>query len=265
MEEIKETWVPQSLSQLRKIIGHEPCLFGLPLFNLYYSAACKDNEGVFNRLDESNNKLHAFRIIVGLTWNWTVCNITGSYTLDKSRLNASITALCRLVSGKKLFDAAQMLNLNWDDQDMLMIRKIQDDLIKLSETKNIHDATHYFIEHLSMFAIQQDALTTLVPLDVQKEFKDTYSVNAIDAFKDTYQKQFSARIDITKDIAAWAINYSETEIREKCWLKSKSIQRLMNKLGTNTKRKYARKPSKQQPKVDRLESAESKPVKPEYS
>ena len=263
MEENKDTWVPQSLKQLKGIIGHEPGLYGLPLFNLYYSKACKDNEGVYNRLDGSNNRLHAFRIIVGLTWNWMVCNVTGVYKLDKSRLKASISALCRLASGKKLvFDIGQMLNLKYDDEDMLMITQMQDEIIEIAETGNYNTAAKYFTEHLSMFAIQQNALTTLVPLDVQKEFKDTYGSNAIDAFKETYQKKFSAGIDITKDIASWAINYSETEMRAKCWIRPKKMQTLLNKLGMNTMKKYARKPSKQQPKVDRLKKAAGKPVNP---
>lgn len=180
-----------------------------------------------------------------MTWNWTVCNVTNFYTMSESRLNASIMAVALQCCCKKYgklddYDYDKIFEVDKNNKTYKMIFKIKKDLIKLAKEGTIQDARAYFENNISKYAVQKEALTIHVPLKVQRQYKDMYKQNALEAFKAEHQEILSAEMDLTTDIAGWAINFNETELRENCWLKPKTMQRLLNKIGKNTKRKHGR-------------------------
>lgn len=238
------TWVPDNLSALKKALHTVPSTYGLPMFHLYYSVAHKDYDGVSNRLkkDKSNALMHAFRIIVGLTWNWFVSRIAGM-KLTEVDLNRTITAkicLAANIKDKNLdLQWNELLGIDIQDPEFKKVLQLQH---KIMELKTVEEGQAFAANLLSKFAIQCEALTTLVPIEVQHNFKIRFGNKAIQEFKNRYQDVVNARFDITKDICAWACNYNEETIRTCSWLSGKQIQRLLKKAGIhNSKSKHRRK------------------------
>ena len=238
------TWVPDNLSALKKALHTVPSTYGLPMFHLYYSVTRKDYDGVSNRLnkDKSNALIHAFRIIVGLTWNWFVSRIAGM-KLDETDLKRTITAKICLAANikdeKPDWRWNELLGIDVHDPDFLKVLQAQH---RIMELKTVEEGQQYVANVLSKFAIQCEALTTLVPIEVQHNFKIRFGNKAIQEFKNRYQDTVNARFDITKDICAWACNYNEETIRTCSWLSGKQIQRLLKKAGIhNSKSKHRRK------------------------
>lgn len=241
------TWVPDNLSALKKALHTVPSTYGLPMFQLYYSVTRKDYDGVSNRLnkDKSNALMHAFRIIVGLTWNWFVSRIAGM-KLDETDLKRTITAKICLAANikddKSDWRWNELLGIDIQDPEFKKVLQLQH---KIMELKTVEEGQHYATNLLSKFAVQCEALTTLVPIEVQHNFKIRFGDKAIQEFKNRYQDVVNARFDITKDICAWACNYNEETIRTCSWLSGKQIQRLLKKAGIhNSKSKHRRKENK---------------------
>ena len=244
-KEDKRHWVPDNLSYLRKVLGKVPCTYGLPLFQLYYSSPCIDHDGVSNRLNGANDKLHAFRIIVGYAWNWFVSRIAG-YELTTADLDRTIETVLKQAANSKFSnderDWNDWLCIDKDDKDfrfvMLLFNEIQD-------LKTPADGWEFIEYRIGRYAIQNEALTTFVPIRVQHDFKIRFGKDAIKEFKEAFHCRFNARFDITKDICAWACNYDEGTIRACSWLSGKQIQRLLKKAGIhNSKAKHRRKENK---------------------
>jgi hypothetical protein len=237
-------WVPDNLSYLRKVLGKVPSTYGLPLFQLYYTIPRYDNDNVLNRLNGANDKLHAFRIIVGYAWNWYVSRIAG-YELTEDDLIRTIDSVLKQAANSKFNDEREWndwLCIDKDDEDFLYIMKLFNAILKM---KTLDEGKEFLEWKISQYAIQNEALTTFVPIRIQKIYKDKYGKDAIKAFKEQHQCMFNARFDITKDICAWACNYNEETIRTCSWLSGKQIQRLLKKAGIhNSKAKHARKENK---------------------
>lgn len=240
-EDDKITWVPDNLSALKKALHTVPSTYGLPMFQLYYSKYRKDNDGVDNVLHKSTRMLHAFRIIVGYTWNWFVSRIAGM-NLTETDLNRTITAkICYAAKVKESNDKWQwneLLGVDKFDYDFMKILTLQH---KILDLKTVEDGQHFASKMLSRFAIQCEALTTLVPIEVQHNFKIRFGDKAIEEFKNRYQDVVNARFDITKDICAWACNYNEETIRTCSWLSGKQIQRLLKKAGIHNSKSIHRR------------------------
>ena len=237
-------WVPDNLSYLRKVLGKVPSTYGLPLFQLYYTIPRYDNDNVLNRLNGANDKLHAFRIIVGYAWNWFVSRIAG-YELTEDDLIRTIDSVLKQAANSKFNDEREWndwLCIDKDDKDFLYIMKLFNAIL---EMKTLDEGKEFLEWKIGQYAIQNEALTTFVPIRIQKIYKDKYGKDAIKAFKEQHQCMFNARFDITKDICAWACNYDEEIIRTSSWLSGKQIQRLLKKAGIhNSKAKHARKENK---------------------
>ena len=247
MKELK--WVPDNLKKLEQLSGKQACLHGLPLFRLYYSSP-RNCGGIYNRIDGTNNMLHAFRIIVGLTWNWLVCNACG-YPCSKDTLYYTITAMCRQCSTNKKKEGKlhNMLNVNPNSPDYRKIMLLYQEMLDLGDANpTIAVVEKYFIDKLGKYAQQEDALTTFIPLDVQAFYKEQYGKFAVDQFRFDNQ-EFTAQFDVTRDIDAWSITIPETELRNKSWLSASKLRRKLNKQGRNSKAKHGRRqqPATKQP------------------
>ena len=246
-EDDKITWVPDNLSALKKALRTVPSTYGLPMFHLYYSVAHKDYDGVSNRLnkDKSNTLMQAFRIIVGLTWNWFVSRIAGMKLTEtdlKRTITAKICLAADIKDDKPDWRWNELLGIDASDFEFLKVLKMQSQIMKL---KTVEEGQQYVANLLSRFAVQCEALTTLVPIEVQHNFKIRFGDKAIQEFKNKYQDVVNARFDITKDICAWACNYNEETIRTCSWLSGKQIQRLLKKAGIhNSKSIHRRKENK---------------------
>lgn len=238
------TWVPDNLTALFKQLDDTPAVYGLPLFHLFYSKPHIDHDGISNRLSDSNKYVHAFRIIVGTTWNWAIANLSG-LNISKSDLNKSITAKCCLCAGikssnKETWKWNKILNIDDDSIPFLNICRMRNTILCIYDIENPNGPLalsvalkRFFEDNLAKYAIQKEALVTLVPLDIQAK-------TDMKEFINENQKVFKIRYDLTKDIVSWAIAEGEKAIREKSWLSVKQIQRLLRKTGTNSKRKFAR-------------------------
>ena len=241
------TWVPDNLSALKKALHTVPSTYGLPMFQLYYSVTRKDYDGVSNRLnkDRSNALMHAFRIIVGLTWNWFVSRVAGMNLTEtdlKRTITAKICLAANIKDDKPNWKWNELLGIGIQDPEFKKVLQMQHQIMEL---KTVEEGQHYAANLLSKFAIQCEALTTLVPIEVQHNFKIRFGDKAIQEFKNRYQDVVNARFDITKDICAWACNYNEETIRTCSWLSGKQIQRLLKKAGIhNSKSKHRRKENK---------------------
>ena len=241
------TWVPDNLSALKKALHTVPSTYGLPMFQLYYSVTRKDYDGVSNRLnkDKSNALMHAFRIIVGLTWNWFVSRVAGMNLTEtdlKRTITAKICLAANIKDDKPNWKWNELLGIGIQDPEFKKVLQMQHQIMEL---KTVEEGQHYAANLLSKFAIQCEALTTLVPIEVQHNFKIRFGDKAIQEFKNRYQDVVNARFDITKDICAWACNYNEETIRTCSWLSGKQIQRLLKKAGIhNSKSKHRRKENK---------------------
>ena len=241
----KRHWVPDNLSYLRKVLGKVPCTYGLPLFQLFYSSPKEDHDGVLNRLNGANDKLHAFRIIVGYAWNWFVSRIAG-YELTEDDLIRTIDSVLKQAAKSKFNNDVREWNdwlcIDKDDKDFKDVMRMFNDIL---EMKTLDEGKDFLEWKIGQYAIQNEALTTFVPIRIQKIYKDKYGKDAIKTFKEQHQCRFNARFDITKDICAWACNYNEETIRTCSWLSGKQIQRLLKKAGIhNSKSKHKRKDNK---------------------
>ena len=245
----KLDWVPDNLSQLRKQIKDEPCLYGLPLFDLYYSKPLPtpDKVGFLNRIDGKNNVLHAFRIIIGIMWNAVAVRASG-YEIEDERVDQSIRQLCFLFTFKKMertnadLEWWQILEVDNTSTEWHFIMNEYAGLRMLfDEHADYKKALTYFKIRLAPYIVEDKALTTFIPLKTQKEYKDMYGNNAIKAYKAEWQQIFSIKADLTKPFDTWTIDYTEDELRHNCWLGGKTIQRLLSRTGRNTKSKHGRR------------------------
>ena len=227
-------WTPDNLRKLSKTLKHAPAIYGLPMFHLYYSVKRKER-GIMNRMSETTpykeRLLHAFRIIVGLTWNWTMANIAG-YETDVKDLNKSITGhLCKYANKdeKKSWKWNEIVDVKSTDFNYHHIMNLRNEILDLSEIEDIEDRVEtlrdMFENKLSQYGIQDEALVTLVPLPIQKEYRDLYGDKALKAFRTDKQEHFSCCYDITRDIYAFLIMLPEDTIRHSLLLSNKTVQR----------------------------------------
>ena len=241
------TWVPDNLSKLSKLnFGISPCLIGLPFVKLYYSTP-KRQAGVYNRLEDGNRLLHAFRILVGTAWNWAVCNACG-YKISFENLFESISRLCRECGCLKGESYAKQFGIDENSDDYRYIMDLFERIIELHDQKELDS---FFKENLAKYSIQEKALITLVSLDIQEQFKKKYGNKkaCIKAFRAEFQQKFNFEVSITKDVNAWVMNYTDTELRKKSWLEPKTIQRKCK--GRNSKAKHGTRQSTVTPQCQR--------------
>jgi len=242
-------WVLDNLSSMKKLLGHYPAVYGLPLFHLYYSKPRKDKDGIFNRLRNDDpielKRLHAFRIIVGLTWNWMIVKFAG-LKYNKHDLENSITAKLRLLVGNRGLNTwHELLDIDPNDPEYCRIMCFHNVIQRLTTPE---DAKVYFKEVLAKYAIQPAVLTVFIPLETQLKYRTEYGKNAIKKFKEDHQKILNSRFDLTCDIISWVASLeerncsAERKLRDYSWLSGKQIQRyLRNSNVGNSKSKYKRK------------------------
>jgi hypothetical protein len=247
----QDHWVPDNLSSMKKLLGHHPAVYGLPLFHLYYSEIHLDKDGISNRLPKDASldlrRLHAFRIIVGITWNWLIAKFAG-LKYDKQDLNNSITAKLRLLTGNKsklTLDWHELLKIDQNDVEFKRAICFHDVILRLNTPE---DAKVYFKEVLAKYAIQPAVLTMFIPLETQLKYRTEYGKNAIKKFKEDHQKILHSRFDLTSDIISWVASLeerncsAERKLRDYSWLSGKQIQRyLRNGNVGNSKSKHKRK------------------------
>ena len=252
MEKNSGIWVPQNLSELKKALHVKKVnAYGLPMIHLFYA----DNERFkhawsIGKINGSNNMQHAFRIIVGLSWNWLVANLAG-YKISKYDLGGTITSICYKVANKnKMYSSTHwhdILNINPGNKDYCRFLTIKTQIEELrdtaftSEIELVNTLRGFFIENIAPFIMNDRALTMFTPLNVQRAYKEMYDKNAIQAYKAEHQEFYCCYVDITNDFSDFAVKHTDEELRSNCWLHYKAIQRLLSKAGTNTKSKHARK------------------------
>ena len=262
-------WVPQNLSQFQDVLhlkkgrrnGEKPSIYGLPIFDLYYTLPGHDNLKIPNRLfaadgtPHGHNMLHAFRILVGTTWNWYMSNIAG-YKLSEDDLNHTITSLCRQCAGIKKDDPKpwqwhKLLNVKNNDPSFLQIVQWRNDIIQLSrtDTKPYKNSLKWFIDNIGFFGIEKEAKITLVPIAIQKAYINVYAEGnvtdavkkkAIKLFIKDFQKEFTAAYVTTKDQHVWSLDYDEETIRKSSFMLSKTAQRTLSLTNRNSKKKHGR-------------------------
>ena len=245
----QDNWVPDNLSCLKKLLGHHPAVYGLPLFQLYYSKFREDKDGIKNRLRKDDpielKRLHAFRIIVGFTWNWMIAKFAG-LKYNKHDLENSITAKLRLlVSNRGLNSWHELLDIDPNDPEFQRIMCFHNVIQRLTTPE---DAKVYFKEVLAKYAIQPAVLTMFIPLETQLKYRTEYGKNAVKKFKEDHQKILNSRFDLTSDIISWVASLeerncsAERKLRDYSWLSGKQIQRyLRNGNVGNSKSKHKRK------------------------
>lgn len=264
MIDLKDKWVPQNLKQLERLIRHKPCLYGLPLVHLYYTTPKTDKKRGSNRITEDTVGLHLFRIIVGTTWNWLVCNASEEYVLDEHRLKATITSQLQQAMNKKYDPSAAwwaIVNLKEDDPKYIKVMLYYNRLMELRskftsnelidmKAINCQRLHSFMAAYLSDFIADKDKILVMyVSLETQAMYKKWYKSNAIKKFREYRQAEWSLYLDNTIKFIDWSINIPYTSMREKCFLPPKALQRALE--GHNPlSAKYSRKAtinSKQQP------------------
>ena len=266
----EQRWVPQNLSQFQDVLhlkkgkrnGEKPSIYGLPIFNIFYSKPKKGNDGIVNRLTDNygnylgHKRLHAFRIIVGCTWNWAMANIAG-YHLSKDDLDHTITSLCRQCArikkdDTKLWKWNELLGCKANDPCFKQIMDWHHEIILMwfIDDKPYKGLQGWFKENLSFFAIQKEAKITLIPITIQKAYIDIIAQSdkitddvkqrAIDLLTKDFQKEYSAEYTITKDQYAWSLDYNEETIRKSSFMLSKTAQRTLSLTKRNSKKKHGR-------------------------
>lgn len=237
-------WVPDNLPKLKKVLDTKrPLVYGLPMCQLYYTKVWTDHDGITNRQSAGNELLHAYRIIMGTTWNWLVSRVAG-LPLEKDNLNKTISVILKQYSecnefGPKKWN--EMLKLN--EQDFNKVLCTQQDLILKCYNKGWNSLKEYLRDNLCRVIIQKDAVTQFTPLEAQKKWKAEYGKDAVKAFQSYWQKElgWSIRVDLTTTMYDWTSDKTEKEIRECCWLSGKTIQRMLTKVNKNSKTKHRRK------------------------
>jgi hypothetical protein len=246
---VLKCWVPDNLSKLKKLLNTEkPLTRGLPLCHLYYTTPRKDNDGYFNRKMGGDVELHAKRIIIGLTWNWCVAKLAGM-DLSEEDLNNSITiVLCQFTGWKPQYELKWNDMLELDNDTYTHIISIYQNCLDECyhrETNTVFPVSmkDWFEDNIAPVIIQKDAITQFTPLDTQKIAKDKDGKKALQEYQRFFQecRKWNVRVDLTTDYIDWSAPLDETEIRKKCWLSGKQIQRLLTKAGRNSKSKYGRK------------------------
>lgn len=253
MTEEETYWVPENLSKLKKVLGNEPCIYGLPMFHTYYSTP-RVYDKVFNRLSEKTSRediiTNAFRIIAGTTWNWVMSFIAGlDFTTEQ--LNRTITAKLCMYANVKANERTcwkwnEIIGVNEKDPLYLTILKLRKDFMKLKgkdskeSWKNV--CTYIDEKGISQYAIQKECMTIYTPLALQSEYRDMYGKDAFAKFIKQSSGPFKVRFDPTIDHVAWTAANGESKLRELSWLSAKQIQRYLRKSNvTNSKSKYRRK------------------------
>lgn len=243
-------WVPENLSQLKKKLGRQPSLYGLPMIHTFYSVPQTDHHGISNRRENNNELVNLFRIVVGTTWNWLMANLAG-YTIDKDDLRGTIAQTLQIYTSDK--SIKQWTDVCTNPNVATIIKQIGQmhyDMVKTFDKHHgalylnqnaVADLHDYYKNHLSMFATQNQALTIWTDLTTQERWKNNHGKDAIKAFKDTYQSIWCFDADMTADIASWYVNQSESDLRTKCWLGYKTIQRALSTTGNNSKSNHGRK------------------------
>lgn len=246
-----DVWVPDNLSALKKQIGKNPQLYGLPMFQLFYSQKRIDHDGVWNRLDKENRLTNAFRIIVGMTWNWMMADLAG-LKLDKTILSRSITAKCGLAAGEKKesWKWNETLGISLFDNDYGRIKIIHNELLSLFDAcKDLPDKDKaaayekFFGKKIAKYSTQRQVLTRFIPLKVQKKYVDeNLKKYAFTQFQeDQASFPYKIRLDMSEKLEDWAKRVGEQEIRKNSWLNAKQAQRLLSKAKINSLSKVFRR------------------------
>lgn len=246
-----DVWVPDNLSALKKQIGKEPKLYGLPMFQLFYSSKFIDHDGIWNRIDGENKLTNAFRIIVGITWNWMMADLAG-LKLDKTILDRSITAKCCLAAGEKneSWKWNEILRISQFDNDYNKILRIRNALLTLYEdSKELTDEDKaaayetYFSKKIAKYSTQRQVLNRFIPFKVQKKYVDeNLRKYAFTQFlEDQASFPYKIRLDMSEKLEDWAKRVGEQEIRKNSWLNAKQAQRLLSKAKINSLSKVFRR------------------------
>lgn len=261
-------WVPQNMKKFREVLhlkGKEtPCLHGLPVFNIFYSEPKKGNDDIVNRLTDNygnylgNNYLHAFRIIVGCTWNWFMANIAG-YKLEIADLNYTITSLCRQCAGIKKDDPKpwkwnELLGCDKDDFRFKEIEMLKTSILQLymefDASKNDHwvSVMKWFSSNLSKYVLQDNAKLTLIPIDIQRKYRREYGNKAEEVYVEKHHKHFTMEVGLTLDRESWfaalihkvGAETAERVLRYETFASGKVQRNMLNGAGINSKKKHAR-------------------------
>jgi hypothetical protein len=239
-----DVWVPDNLSALKKQVGKKPQLYGLPLFQLFYSKKFIDHDGIWNRIDDENKLTNAFRIIIGMTWNWMMADLAG-LKLDKTVLDRSITAKCCLAAGEKNdnWKWNEILRISLYDNDYGRILRIHKELLLLYEdNKELPDEDKaasyekFFSKKIAKYSTQRQVLNRFIPLKVQKKYVDENQRRyAFTQFKEDQESfPYKIRLDMSEKLEDWAKRVGEQEIRKNSWLNAKQAQRLLSKAKCNS-------------------------------
>lgn len=236
-------WVPQNFSELKKKYQRNLSVYGLPMFHLFYSKSEKyKKDWSIGKIDGKNNMLHAFRIIVGITWNWLMSNLAG-YQISKYDLAGTITSLCYIAANKDKSISSthwhDILNVNPYDKQYCEFLTMKTEMESLkehcftSEKELTETLRGYFMERIAKYVANKNdrAITMFTPLSVQKEYKDMYGKNAVKAYRAEHQEFYTCYIDLTSDFSSYIIQYEPSVIKTNCWLTAKTIQRLLSKQG----------------------------------
>lgn len=239
-------WVPENLSQLKKVLGRQPCLYGLPMIHTFYSKPDKDHHEISNRHSKCNEPVNLFRIVAGTSWNWLMANLAG-YTIDIDDLRGSIAREIQTYNDDK--NAKKWSDVCAVQSFLGAVGKLHKDMVDIYNKYNgqlnnqaaITDLHDFYKNRLSMYATQNQALTMWTDLNTQQLWKNNHGKDAIKMFKATYQSSWCFDADMTADIASWYVNQSETDLRTKCWLGYKTIQRALTSTGKNSKCKHGKR------------------------
>lgn len=248
-----DRWVPDNLSKLQKLLGKSrPLLYGLPMFHLYYTTPKDDN-----RYDGRNNFKHAFRIIVGLAWNWAICDLSGEYKMNKDRMKASITSQLLQFMGKKTTEVTShawwvIARLAKESDSYKLIEELFSEIVLIHDLYEddcqlrwIKRLRELFENKLSKYATDNVMLAVFVPKELQQEYKDTYKIGkvdgSVDAFKCMFQMEIDVKYDNTLDMNAWIVTQDEEFLRKYSFLSPKQVQRLLTKVGRNSKANHGRR------------------------
>lgn len=253
MTEEETYWVPENLSKLKKVLGNEPCIYGLPMFHTYYSTP-RVYDGISNRLSEKTSRedriTNAFRIIAGTTWNWVMSFIAGlDFTTEQ--LNRTITAKLCIYANIKSDERTswkwnEIIGVKEKDPLYLTVLKLRKDFMKLKgkDSKESWTKVCAYIDEkgISQYAIQKECMTIYTPIQTQYEYRKNWGSKAFAAFIEQCEGPLKVRFDATIDHLAWTAANGESNLRDLSWLSTKQIQRYLRKSNvTNSKSKFKRK------------------------
>lgn len=244
-------WVPDNLSELKKLLKRRKInVYGLPMVHNFYAGENKYSHDwdIEPFLTGKNNLHHAFRIIVGTSWNWIIANLAG-YQVSKYDLGGTITSKCYAISKKNKNVSSthwhDILNVDEFNPNYRKFLYINQQLINIwehqfnSPFELVGTLRKFFSDNIAEFAVNDKALTMFIPLDIQKKYKTEFKKDAVKQYKAEHQTDFYCYIDLTTDLYSYMVRYKTDKLKECCWLSPKTLQRILSCAGKT--RKYTKK------------------------